>query len=148
MNLWTAQWSAKDPASAVDGLIQSMLYQLDIFQVIFYDANQVAKAFLLLFQMLESIKENKTWVHCSVKLQTTHNIRLSKTCTVRQLCPAIQDTLKPGKTKQVWINNITQIWSVFSDRALNSCPCCFPKAELWVHTTSVNVVLGLEYRAP
>lgn len=60
MNLWTAQWSAKDPASAVDGLIQSMLYQLDIFQVIFYDANQVAKAFLLLFQMLESIKENKT----------------------------------------------------------------------------------------
>lgn len=53
MNLRTPQWSAKDPASAVDGLIQSMLYQLDVFQVVFYDANQVAKAFLLLFQMLE-----------------------------------------------------------------------------------------------
>lgn len=49
--------STKDATSDVDVFIQSMFYQLYIFQIIFYDANQVAKAFLLLFQMLEGIKK-------------------------------------------------------------------------------------------
>lgn len=41
--------SAKAPTSDVDGFVQPVFYQLDVFQVIFYDADQVAEAFLLLF---------------------------------------------------------------------------------------------------
>lgn len=44
--------STENTTSDVDGFIQSVFDQFDVFQVIFNDANQVAQAFLLLFQVL------------------------------------------------------------------------------------------------
>lgn len=75
--------STEDPSSDGDALVQSMFYQLYVFQVIFDNADEVAEPFLLLLQMLEGRKEGREQREEEVK-RGRHTSRLL-ICTLSSL---------------------------------------------------------------